>query len=134
MGGLVLTRKFGEAVVIGGDVTVRVLPADDGNSQRVRLHIDAPRETRILREEIALADGFEWVLWEPFVRDHADLQRGELALLAVPVRMRRVPGATGKVLGWTTFPSELDPLVTVEWDQGGEPSDRRASDLEWRVS
>lgn len=47
---LVLTRKTGEGVVIGGKLVVRVLGAQNG---RVRLGIEAPDEVLVLREEVA---------------------------------------------------------------------------------
>lgn len=47
---LVLTRKAGEAIRIGDDVTVTVLEIN-GNS--VRVGIDAPREIEIVRSEVA---------------------------------------------------------------------------------
>lgn len=47
---LVLTRKVGEAIVIDGEITIKVSQIQ-GN--RVRLCIDAPRTHRIVREEIA---------------------------------------------------------------------------------
>lgn len=50
---LVLTRKRGEALVIGNDaVVVRVLEV---SGDQVRLGIDAPRSVGVLREEIWLA-------------------------------------------------------------------------------
>ncbi len=50
---LVLTRKRGEALVIGDDaVVVRVLEV---SGDQVRLGIDAPRSVGVLREEIWLA-------------------------------------------------------------------------------
>lgn len=47
---LVLSRKPGEAVVIGGGIVVRVLDAGGG---RIRLGVEAPDEVVILREEVA---------------------------------------------------------------------------------
>ncbi len=47
---LVLTRKPGEKVVIGDDITLTVV-AVQGN--RVRLALDAPDQVRILRAELA---------------------------------------------------------------------------------
>ena len=52
---LVLSRKDGNAIHVGGDVVVRVLRI--GRSQ-VRLGIEAPKSTRIWREE--LSDSFGW--------------------------------------------------------------------------
>ncbi len=46
---LVLTRKIGESIRIGGDVTVHVLAVRGG---QVRIGIAAPNDVRIFREEI----------------------------------------------------------------------------------
>ena len=46
---LVLSRKVGEAIVIDGGITIRVAEVHGG---RVRLAIEAPRSTRVDREEI----------------------------------------------------------------------------------
>ncbi len=50
---LCLTRKKGEAVVIGTDIVVRVLELSDG---RAMIGIDAPRGVQVWREEIANGD------------------------------------------------------------------------------
>lgn len=47
---LVLTRKIGESIVLGGDIVVKV---SDISGNRVKLCIDAPKSCRILRAEIA---------------------------------------------------------------------------------
>jgi carbon storage regulator len=47
---LVLTRKIGESIIIGGGIKVTVTSID-GN--KVRLGIEAPPEVRIDREEVA---------------------------------------------------------------------------------
>jgi carbon storage regulator len=47
---LVLTRKPGEKIIIGGNITVTVCQME-GN--KVRIAIDAPRHIRILRGELA---------------------------------------------------------------------------------
>lgn len=50
---LVLSRRIGESVVIGDDVTITVLEVKgDGN---VRLGIDAPRSVRVHRAEVYAA-------------------------------------------------------------------------------
>ena len=46
---LVLTRKLGERIVIGEDITVTILEVQ-GN--RIRLGIEAPKEIPIKREEL----------------------------------------------------------------------------------
>ena len=46
---LILSRREGEAIVIGGDVRVIVLSSDRNG---VRLGIEAPNDVRILRGEI----------------------------------------------------------------------------------
>jgi carbon storage regulator len=47
---LVLSRKPGEKVVIGGGITVTVLEVVGG---RIRLGVEAPGDVRILRGELA---------------------------------------------------------------------------------
>ena len=49
---LVLTRKIGEEIIIGGNIRVKVA---DIRGSRVRLAIEAPREMSVQRQEIALA-------------------------------------------------------------------------------
>ncbi|PHR29418.1 MAG: carbon storage regulator [Desulfotalea sp.] len=46
---LVLTRKIGEGIVIGDDVTITIVEMKGGN---VRIGIDAPRAKKIYRQEI----------------------------------------------------------------------------------
>jgi carbon storage regulator len=46
---LILTRHAGETVVIGEDITITVLGLP-GN--QVRIGIDAPRDVRVMREEL----------------------------------------------------------------------------------
>ena len=48
---LVITRRVGEAVQIGDDITIHVM--DDRAGSQVRLGINAPRDVRILRSELA---------------------------------------------------------------------------------
>ena len=46
---LVLSRKAGEVLAIGQDITVEVISVD---GDRVRLGIQAPKDTRIFRKEL----------------------------------------------------------------------------------
>ena len=46
---LVVTRRPGQSVLIGGDVEVFVLEIDGG---QVRVGINAPRKIRVLRREL----------------------------------------------------------------------------------
>ena len=48
---LVLTRKIGESIKINEDVKITVI---DLKGKSIRLGIDAPRETKIYREEVFL--------------------------------------------------------------------------------
>ena len=49
---LVLTRKEGEEIVIGDDITITVL---DFRGDAIRLGIDAPKHVSIHRKEVWLA-------------------------------------------------------------------------------
>ena len=46
---LVLTRKSGEGIVIGDDVTITILENKEG---RVRIGIEAPLEKKVYRQEV----------------------------------------------------------------------------------
>ncbi len=49
---LILRRKEGETLLIGGDIKIMVMDTSDGG---VRLAIDAPKEIPILRGELVRA-------------------------------------------------------------------------------
>ena len=49
---LVLTRRIGETIRIGDDVSISILDVQNG---QVRVAIDAPREIPVHREEVYLA-------------------------------------------------------------------------------
>ena len=51
---LVLSRKPGEQVVLGNDITLTVVEV---RGERVRLAFDAPDQVRILRAELACRQG-----------------------------------------------------------------------------
>lgn len=46
---LVITRKKGESILIGEDIEITVVKAEDGS---VKLSIEAPRNVTILRKEL----------------------------------------------------------------------------------
>ncbi|PID73020.1 MAG: carbon storage regulator [Desulfobacterales bacterium] len=46
---LVLTRKTGEGIVIGDDITITLVEVKGGN---IRIGIDAPRDKKIYRQEV----------------------------------------------------------------------------------
>lgn len=46
---LVISRKKGESILIGDDIEITVVKADDG---AVKLAINAPRNIQILRKEL----------------------------------------------------------------------------------
>ncbi len=50
---LVLSRKSGEQLRIGDDITITVLEIKKG---RMRIGIEAPRERRVLRAELQLCE------------------------------------------------------------------------------
>lgn len=51
---LVLTRKVGEGIKIDENIFVRIIQV---KGKQVRIGIEAPRETRIQREELNSTDG-----------------------------------------------------------------------------
>jgi carbon storage regulator len=46
---LVLTRKLGEKIVIGSDITITVVAINGG---KVRIGIEAPKEVPVIRSEL----------------------------------------------------------------------------------
>ncbi len=50
---LVLTRKVEQALIINGNIVVKVLAVSGG---RVKLGIDAPEEIKVIRSELLDAD------------------------------------------------------------------------------
>lgn len=49
---LILSRRVGECITIGNDIVVKIVEIS-GN--QIRLGIEAPREVRVLREEVLSA-------------------------------------------------------------------------------
>ena len=52
---LVLTRKFGERILIGDDIVLTVLGMTHGH---VRLGVEAPRKVPVHREEIRFKEDY----------------------------------------------------------------------------
>lgn len=50
---LILTRRAGEKIFIGDDIGITIIESSSG---RVRIGIEAPKNTTILREELKLRD------------------------------------------------------------------------------
>ena len=46
---LVLTRKAGEGIIIGDNISIKIIEIKGGG---VRIGIDAPRDTKIYRQEV----------------------------------------------------------------------------------
>lgn len=77
---LVLTRKIGEAIQIGDEVTIEVLEVHAG---RVRLGITAPRTIGVHRSELLVAEKAEVSLCVPML-PVPSIQRNRLAIPAKP--------------------------------------------------
>lgn len=50
---LVLTRKFGESIIIGDDIKITIL---DSKGKNIRIGIEAPRNIAIHRKDISTGD------------------------------------------------------------------------------
>ena len=97
---LILQRKAGESLVIGDDITVRVISVD---GTRVRLAISAPEDIPILRSELVIATAAN--------RDSAREEAAPselLDLLGGVLDHKRERSASGQA------PSETDPPVPPE--------------------
>ncbi|GEK35092.1 carbon storage regulator CsrA [Kurthia sibirica] len=46
---LVLTRKIGESITIGSDITVKIIAID---GEQIKLGIEAPKDIKVHREEV----------------------------------------------------------------------------------
>lgn len=73
---LVLTRKAGEGIIIGDNITVKIIEMKSGG---IRIGIDAPRETKIYRQEVydrIRQENIEAARWD---MDDLDILSDELA-------------------------------------------------------
>ena len=102
---MILQRKAGESLVIGDDITVRVISVDGA---RVRLAIDAPEAVPILRSELIIARAAN--------RDSAREEAAPTELLDLlggvldhkrerPASGRSASGQTGRQVSSKTDPS-----------------------------
>ena len=73
---LVLTRKTGDGVVIGDDITIKIIEIKGGN---IRIGIDAPKDCKIYRQEI-----YEKICQEN--REAMQWQLDDLDVLAPPTK------------------------------------------------
>ena len=76
---LVLTRKIGEAIQIGDQVTVEVLEVTGG---RVRLGITAPSDVGICRSELLVSMPQEFASCQPASTILPAIQRRRIAVPA----------------------------------------------------
>lgn len=56
---LIITRKVGEALMIGDDICVRIAEPKNTHGNCVRVGIEAPKDVRIVREELQERDAAE---------------------------------------------------------------------------
>ena len=101
---MILQRKAGESLVIGDDITVRVISVD---GTRVRLAIDAPGNIPILRSELIVATAAN--------RDSAREEAAPTELLdllggVLDHKRERSDSGTAQ----RQVPSETDPSVPPE--------------------
>lgn len=72
---LVLSRRLGEAIVIGGDIVIRVVGVRGrGSKASVKLGIEAPLGAKILREEVEIEIAKEMMQAKDSVLDMDRLQ------------------------------------------------------------
>ncbi len=66
---LVLTRKAGEGILIGDDITIKIIEMKGGG---IRIGIDAPKSKKIYRQEIydrISQENREAAQWDPIDLD-----------------------------------------------------------------
>jgi carbon storage regulator len=85
---LILTRKIGEMIRIGDDVTVRVLAVRGG---QVSLGFTAPNDVRIFREEVLRDDAAAAA-----AESAREPMHGERASAKAPAKLRPAPRETAR--------------------------------------
>ncbi len=90
---LILTRKIGEMIRIGDDVTVRVLAVRGG---QVSLGFTAPNDVRIFREEV-LRDERPAPIEEAGARTREPMHGERGTAPKAPAKLRATPTAARKV-------------------------------------
>lgn len=88
---LILTRRAGEKLIIGENVTVTVLGIK-GN--QVRIGIDAPSDVTVNREEI-----YQRILKEREALNENDWVRTPAPAVQIPIRMVKNPVRTLSISG-----------------------------------
>ncbi|WP_028579338.1 carbon storage regulator CsrA [Desulfogranum japonicum] len=77
---LVLTRKPGEGIIIGDNITIKIIEMKSGG---IRIGIDAPRDTKIYRQEV-----YERIRQENIEATHWDMT--DLDILSDQLSSRKV--------------------------------------------
>lgn len=75
---LVLTRRAGEGIVLGEDITIKIIEVKGGG---IRIGIDAPKECKIYRQEV-----YERISAEN--REALDWNLDDLDTIAIPSKKK----------------------------------------------
>ena len=83
---LVLSRKVGESILIGGNIEVKVLKVDKNT---VKIGIEAPREFKVYRKE----------LYEKIVQENLQAARSNITNLKGGIEIGKGDGRVDKKTG-----------------------------------
>jgi carbon storage regulator CsrA len=126
---LVLTRKPGEGLLIGGSIRITVL--ESSKNGRIRLGIEAPTEVEVLREELLMGAGDSSNLGTAERCGRTDRPASRPATGSSPENAPRVAGAESSTPRppptWGAFP-KLDP-VAATWLSDPRAAGRVAFDM-----